>query len=118
MASLVIGDDTVTVHLSSVEKVEAVHGDLTLPRSAVVGARAVEDALREVHGLRLPGTGLPGFVLVGTFLTHDTRTFAVCHGHAPGLVVELAGARYDRLVLTCDDPAAVVEAVAVLGPLR
>ncbi len=116
MASLVIGDDTVSVHLSHVEHVESVHGDLTVPRSCVVGARAVDDALREVNGLRFEGEG-QGVILVGTVTGKDGTTFAVCHGNTPGLVVQLRDATYSRIVVSCDDGEACTEAVAVLGPL-
>ncbi len=67
MASLVIGKSTVTVSLSAAEKIEAPHGDVSVPRSPVSGVREVADGMDEVHGLQAPGTGLPCVILVGTF---------------------------------------------------
>jgi hypothetical protein len=67
MAKLLVTDGAVTVSLSLVEKAEAVHGDVSVPRTAVVSARMVPDGLDEVHGLRMPGTGLPGVIMVGTW---------------------------------------------------
>jgi hypothetical protein len=32
------------------------------------------------------------------------RTFAVCHGGGPAIVIDLTGERYDRIVLTLDNP--------------
>lgn len=104
MAHLVIDDMSVTVVLSELEKLETLHGDVTVPRSAVVGARVVPVAMSEVHGLRAPGTGLPGVVVAGTFRGKDKRTFAVCHGRGPGLVIALIDAAYDEIVVTLDDP--------------
>jgi hypothetical protein len=103
MASLLITADTVTVQLSPVEKFEAVHGNVTVPRSAITGARAVGDGMDEIHGLRMPGTGIPGVLMVGTVRDHEFVTFAVCHARRPAVVIDLTGQPYDRLVITLDD---------------
>lgn len=104
MAKLIINDRDVTVSLSVVEKLEALHGDLTVPRSAVAQVRVVPDGMVEVHGLRAPGTGLPGVIKVGTWRRREGNTFAVCHGRRPAIVLDLVGALYRRLVVTLDDP--------------
>jgi len=104
-AKLLVHDDVVTVSLSAVEKAEAVHGDVSVPRAAVVSARIVPDGMDEVRGLRMPGTGLPGVIMVGTWRDQGTVTFAVCHGRRPAVVLELSGQRYDRIVVTVEDPA-------------
>ena len=41
---------------------------------------------------------------MGSF--HDTErvTFAVCHGHNPGIVIDLANTKYDSVVLTVENP--------------
>lgn len=103
-----IDDESVTVSLSTLEKVEAVHPDVSVPRSAVITARTVPDGMTEVHGLRAPGTGLPGVVMVGTWRHQGGTTFAVCHGERPAVVIDLTGAAYDRLVVTVDEPEEVV----------
>jgi hypothetical protein len=66
MAKLIIDDREITVSLSAVEKVEALHGDVVVPRSAVAQVRTVPDGMVEVHGLRAPGTGFPGVIKVGS----------------------------------------------------
>jgi hypothetical protein len=109
MADLSISDATVTVVLSAVERLEGVHGDVSVPRSSVVGARQVPDGLAEVHGIRSPGTAFPGVMMVGTWRDSDSVTFAACHGHRPAVVVDLAGQAYDRLIVTIDNPEETVE---------
>jgi hypothetical protein len=52
MAHLLISDDAITVDMSRGEKLEAVHGNQTFPRSAITGIRAVPDSIAEVHGLK------------------------------------------------------------------
>jgi len=111
MASLLVSDDMVTVSLSVAEKIEAVHGDVSVPRAAVLSARVVPDGMEEVHGLKMPGTGLPGVIMVGTWRDGQTVTFAVCHGRQPAVVVDLADQVYDRLVVTVEDPEAAVTAL-------
>ena len=104
VANLVINDDTVTVRMSLAEKAEALHRDLTVPRAAVSGVRVVSDGMTEVHGLRLPGSAFPGVIMVGTWVTRQSKIFAVCHGSGQAIVIELTGQDYDRIVLTVENP--------------
>jgi hypothetical protein len=104
MADVVVDDDQVTIALSPLEKVQALHGDVTVPPSSVVSARVVPDGMRELQGLRAPGTGFPGVIMVGTWRSRDGVTFAVCHGRRPALVLDLQDAPYDRIVVTVDEP--------------
>ena len=111
VASVLMDDRTVTVALSVTEKIEALHGDLAVPRTAVVRARAVPDGLAEVHGLDMP-TGRPAVSTVGTVRdfapNFDRVTFAVCHGRQPAVVLDLADQSYDRIVVTVDNPGQIV----------
>jgi hypothetical protein len=107
MAHLLISEDAVTVDMSHGERFAAAQGAPTFARSAIAGIRAVPDGIAEVHGLKWAGTELPG-VRVGSF-HHDTRvTFAVCHGHKPGIVIDLVNSKYDMLVMTIENPDEVV----------
>ena len=108
MADLVIDDESVTVALSARERVEALHGDVTGPRSAIVRGCAGPGGMEEVSGLRAPGTGLPGVIMVGTWRSSAGTTFAVCHGRRPAVVIDVTGQGYDRLVVTVDDPGDAV----------
>lgn len=112
MANLQIFDDTVTVELTAIEKAEALHGNVTVPRSAITSVRAVPDGLSEVHGLKMPGAAIPGVIMVGTWRGAGGTTFAVCHGARPAVVIELAGQRYDRIVVTVDDPQNAVSSLS------
>jgi hypothetical protein len=111
MAKLLVNDREVTVSLSAVEKLEALHGNVVVPRSAVARVRAVPDGMVEVHGLRAPGTGVRGVIKVGTWRSREGNTFAVCHGRRPAIVLDLVGAPYHRLVVTLDDPEHAVRSL-------
>ena len=112
MAILIIDGHTVTVSLSAMERLEALHGDVTVLRSAVTQARAVSDGMAEVHGVRALGTSLPGVTLVGTWRTRAGATFAVCHGRKPAIVIDLDGAQFDRLVVTVGDTEHILRSLA------
>ena len=87
----------------------ALYRPVLVPRSALTSARAVADGMDEVHGLRAPGTGVPGVLLAGTFHHRGTSTFALCHRRTPAVVLELHGQSFDRVVVTVEDPQSVVD---------
>lgn len=112
MARVEVTADSVTVSLSMLEKIAALHGNLAIPRSAVTSARVVPDGLAELKGVRAPGTGIPGAIRIGTIRSRRSTTFAVCHGKRPAVVIELTRARYDRIVVTVDDPGSTVRSLS------
>lgn len=107
MAQLLISDDAVTVDMSGRERFAAAQGAPTFPRSAITGIRAVPDGIAEVRGLKWAGTELPG-VRVGTFHKGEHVTFAVCHGHKPGIVIDLADSKFSSVVMTIENPDEIV----------
>ncbi len=110
MANLLIDEGSVTVTLTTAEKFEALHGDVIIPRSSVRDVRVVQDGMEEIHGVRMPGTGFPGVVMVGTWRDTSGVTFAVCHGRRPAVVFELTGHPYDRVVVTVENPEEALDA--------
>jgi hypothetical protein len=116
VARLLIDDRRVTVSMSAMEKLEALHLNLRVPRTAVIAAREVPDGLAELRGVAPgtdlrglgTGTGLPGVMMVGTIRDGYGLTFAVCRGRGPAVVLDLAGHTYDRIVLTVEDPSEIV----------
>ncbi len=111
MAELRVEGDEVVLRLSVLERVEALHGDLREPRARVRDVRVVDDAYAAVHGLRWPGTGVPGVLLAGTFRSRGAKTFAVVHGRPGGVRVVFDGGAFDEWVVGCDDPGAVADAL-------
>jgi hypothetical protein len=112
MAEITLHDATIILAMSRLEHLEGFRGDLDAPLTAVTAVRAVDDPWPELRGMRAPGTGLPGVVAVGTRRGSFGKDFAAVHGKGPGVVVEFAGQKFRRWVLTVDDPAAVVASVA------
>lgn len=104
MAALNITDGKVTVELDWWEKLAARRSHLTIPRRAIRGVVVVEDACAAAGaGRRESATRIPGVTYTGTVGAEDgtrQRTFTVCHGHQPGLVIELSDATVDRIVIS------------------
>ncbi len=112
MAHLLITGDVVTIDMSRGEKFEAAHGNQTFPRSVISGVRTVADCIAEVRGLKWVGTELPG-IRVGSFHEDQRVTFAVCHGHNPGIVIDLVNSKYDKVVLTVDNAEEIAARLSV-----
>jgi hypothetical protein len=107
VARLRIDDRAITVSLSVIEKLDALHGSVTVPRASVVGARGVPDGMAEFHGNEYRHR-LAGVIMVGAVRNSDSVTLAVCQGRRHAVVLDLAGQSYDRIVVTVDNPDAVV----------
>lgn len=103
MAALRMDGDELVLELSPVEKAGAFHGDIRVPRSAVRSVRSVDNANGEVRGLRAPGTGIPGVIALGTWRRRGGKDFVAAYRRRPGVVVELEGAPYLRLIVTAED---------------
>ncbi|HVM65873.1 MAG TPA: hypothetical protein VMU14_13495 [Acidimicrobiales bacterium] len=109
MADVRVEGDDIVVQMRPWERMEALHGDLRLPHGALQGAEVLDDAIHAVHGLRAPGTGVPGLVAVGTYRASGTKLFAVVHhDNRRGVRLRFTGADYDEVIVGCDDPEDVV----------
>ncbi len=113
MAECVIVNQQLVVKLSTKEKLEAVHGDVSVPLSSVCTVDVVENTLDFIHGIRV-GTGIPGSTAIGTFSSSAARIFGVIHhGNHRGVRIILEGADFDELLIGCNDPEAVAAAIPV-----
>ncbi len=118
MAKLTREGDQLVVALSTLEKVEAAHGDVSVPVSSVRSIEVVDDAVHAVPGMKVIGAGWPGRFAIGTFSSgHDgVKTFAVVHhDHPRGVRVDLEGEGFDQLVISTEDPEAEI---SQLGELK
>jgi hypothetical protein len=117
MAELVVEGTDLVCRLTTLEKVEGVHGDLRVPVTAVNGVEVVDDAhaAADLLGIKV-GTRLPGVVEVGTVHGRGRSVFAAVHHDTPrGVRVTLTGCAQDEWVIGCADPESVVRAVATAG---
>jgi len=112
MAELSRDGDELVLSLSMAEKAESLHGDIRVPLSSVEEVEVVDDIIHAVHGMRLPGTSLPGRIAIGTFVHDGEKTFAVVHHDTPrGVRVRLADGPFAELLVGCTDPEATAKAI-------
>lgn len=115
MARIRTTADELTVELTPGERAWSLRaGDVRVPRSSVRSATVQEDALAQVHGLRAPGLALPGRVKVGTWRGRWGKDLVVVRREQPAVVVDLTGAPWRRLVVSCADRAQAEQVVREL----
>ena len=113
MVTLSIDDNVATFEVEGADKLWALKSRLEIPLAHIRGARIdSEIAHGWWHGLRAPGTSVPGIITAGTFYQHGKRVFWDVHDPSRVIVVALADERYDELVIEVADPAATVATIA------
>lgn len=109
MAELVREDDVLVLKMTAIEKVEGVHGDIRVPIDSVQAITVLEDVIHAVHGMKMPGSRLPGVFAMGTFISSEGKTFAIVHHQTKrGVKVNLKGTSFDVLILGVDNPENLV----------
>lgn len=100
MPKVLIGTDSIKVTLSTGEKWAALSGDLNIDGKTVRGAQVVEPSFWRGLGWKVPGTGLPPFIVAGTYLQKGDRAFVSWRGKTTPVQINLDGSgKYTRLVI-------------------
>lgn len=110
--------DRLHFEIEGFDKLLALKGHLEVPLAHVTGARVDPEAAKGWwHGVRLPGTDIPGLVTAGSFLRQGRMVFYDVHHADHAIVVELSHEDYDRLVVEVRDPAGTARMIneAVAG---
>ncbi|MGY1666885.1 hypothetical protein [Geodermatophilus sp. SYSU D00696] len=115
MATIETTPWTLRVTLTRAEKVLGLLRDLEVPLTAVHSAEVVPDGLAAARGLRAPGLGLPGRRLIGTWRRRGSKAF-VSVRRGPAVRLHLTGQRFDTLLVSAGDAAAVAAGVAAHLP--
>jgi len=105
MATVEITDQTVRVHLTTRERVAALHSSFTIDRDQIVAVESVSNAVAAPRGLRSPGLALPGRVKIGVWRSRAGRQFVDVRRGIPGVRLRLKGHRYHEVLLSIADPA-------------
>lgn len=108
---VIVADDHLVIVPVGLDKVWSFTRRLQFPLSHVSRASFDPSVKYEPKGWRGPGLHLPG-KLSGTFHANGRKQFWNISGYERAIVVELdSSERFDRLILTVDDPAEVVDAI-------
>lgn len=113
MARVELGERDVTVRLSPLDEVLALHGSLQIPYTHIAAASADPVPPDWYRGVRI-GTNIPGVKVAGTFITGDGAIFYDFHDGERCLSLDLAHEHYRRVVVEVDrdqDPAALASEI-------
>jgi hypothetical protein len=104
MATVELSGRTLTIRLSTWEKVAGLHGDVGIPVDAIRSAEVVDDPLGATRGIRAPGLGLPGWRKLGTWRGRGFTDFVAVERGRSGIRLHLADQPFDSVLFTVDDP--------------
>jgi hypothetical protein len=112
LVDLSIAEGQLTLHVRGADKLWALKSSLEIPLVHVAGVRADPEIARGwYHGIRMPGTNVPGVITAGTFSQDGKRVFWDVHHPEKTIVIELHDERYNELVVEVDDPDGAVRLI-------
>jgi hypothetical protein len=110
MVDITISDGIAHFQVQGWDKLWSLKSELDIPVAHIRGVRPDPAVARGWwHGIRAPGTSLPGVITAGTFYQHDKRIFWDVHNPEKTIVIELSDERYDELIVEVADPDAAVQ---------
>ena len=117
MAEIELTADTLLIHVRGADRMFALKSELAIPLEHVLGAtKDEEEARRWYHGVRAPGTSVPGVITAGTFHQNGERVFWDVHHPERAVALNLRDESYAKLVVEAEDPDATILAIeAALG---
>jgi len=112
MVDLSIFEDKLVLHVRGADKLWALKSSLEIPLQHIVSVRAdPEIAKGWYHGIRFPGSNIPGVLTAGTFYQDGKRVFWDVHHPENTIVIELRDERYNELIVEVADVNAAVEMI-------
>jgi hypothetical protein len=117
MVDLSISGGNLVLHVRGADKLWAFKGSLEIPLPHVAEIRA-DPAIAHGwwHGLKMPGTNIPGVLTAGTFYQDGKRVFWDVHNPENTVVIGLKDERYNELIVEVADPKTAVELVKTALP--
>ena len=117
MVDLSISGGNLVLHVRGADELWGLKRSLEIPLAHISEIRA-DPAIAHGwwHGLRFPGTNIPGVLTAGTFYQDGKRVFWDVHNPDNTIVIELKDERYNELIVEVPDPRAAVELVKAALP--
>jgi len=116
MVDLSISGGNLVIAVRGADKLWAFKSSLEIPLQHVAGIRADPSVARGWwHGLRIPGTNIPGVITAGTFYQDGKRVFWDVYNPDNTVVIELHDERYNELIVEVADPNAAVGLIEAKG---
>jgi hypothetical protein len=102
MARLLIKGDSLHLSLSGWEQLGSLHADIRVPLRHIDSVESSENPRRLLKGIRAPGTGFPGIIMLGTMRWKGKKDFCVVYLRHSAVVVSLRDEPFARLIVTSD----------------
>jgi hypothetical protein len=103
MAKVSVTNDELRVSIRAFESIQALQRSFSIPLELVRGATEDSNYIKDGLGFRSPGTGFPGLIAKGTFRKVGEKTLCIWNKDQEIVVIELVNAKWNRLVLGCED---------------
>lgn len=126
MARVEVHEDRLVIKLTAAEKIAAMRRhDVTLDRAAITSAVITDDPWVWIHGVRAPGTHVPGKYSAGTWRNLTGRDFVLARAGRDAVVIDFERPehpdeergwvgefdRYSRVILSTVHAADLVRAL-------
>jgi len=112
LVDLSVAEDTLTLHVKGADKLWALKSSLEIPLVHIAGARTDPEIARGWwHGIKMPGTNVPGVITAGTFYQDGKRVFWDVHHPEKTIVIDLHDERFNELVIEVADPEVAVRLI-------
>jgi hypothetical protein len=104
-----ISGGNLILRVEGADKIFALKSELTIPLKHITDIRMDEAVVRGWwHGLRFPGTNIPGVITAGTFYQDGKRVFWDIHHPEAAVVISLTHEAYNELVIEVEDPGTLI----------
>jgi hypothetical protein len=98
-------DADLILHVQGMDKLWAFKSQLCIPLQNITGVRLDQEVVKEwIHGIRMPGTSLPGVITAGTFYQDGKKVFWDIHHPERAVIISLAHEFYNELVIEVEAP--------------
>jgi hypothetical protein len=123
MVETVIDKDMLRVRARGTHKLLAFKNSIEIPLRAIRSVKADPARAKHAHGIRFPGTRVPGVLTAGTFRDGARKIFWDVHNPNKAIVIELSNPsdpksdemlrrnRYDELIVEVPNPTESVEQI-------
>jgi hypothetical protein len=102
MAKVIEKDGVLTLKLSRLEKIGALHGDISVASSQLISKSDVSNPWTKEHlrGTRSPGTGIPYRILLGTMRFKGGKDFCAIYKRTPAVIYVFKDAPFKRWIVS------------------
>jgi hypothetical protein len=117
MVSISTTENTVVFEIEGADKFWSLKSRIEIPTSHINHVAIDREAARGWwHGLRMPGTQIPGLITAGTFYQHGRRVFYDVHDPDNTIVIGLDHEKYDQLIVEVAHPE--VEVAKLMSAMK